>query len=218
MAETARFCAELKAESETTGSSADLSELLNSALSLDSTIQVWSSHLPLDRSYTMQPINPTDYPPWATALLSSHGAPKMMEVFSSPLAASDWNMYRATRIQLNRSILDFLAARPLPLDAVFLKDLQSRTLENINTLSSQIASSIPYSLLLTPGGDSTYPESVEKIPGLWGYLLVWPVSIAFFCYDRDDANTTSQKQWLGSVLRFLRDALGIAKAEAILAR
>jgi hypothetical protein len=57
----------------------------------------------------MQGIRLTNHPLWAAAILIPLGAPKMMEVFSNPLTATDWNMYQATRTQLNLSILDFLA-------------------------------------------------------------------------------------------------------------
>lgn len=190
--------------------------VLDTALSLDTQLEVWASHLPADRSPTMLPMDPTEYPPWASELFSSPGAPRMMEVFLDPLAVSDWSMYRATRIQLNLSILNSLHAFPESNDKFYMTRLKSRILENISTLCGQIASSVPYLLLTRPEPNSPYPSSTEMIRGIWGYLLTWPVTMAFSCYRNGPIpDIDSQKQWLGSVIRFLSRSLGIAKAEAL---
>jgi hypothetical protein len=217
MLETATLCAKLKTEFEVDGSFSDPMELLNAALSLDTHLKLWTSVLRVDRTYTVQEIEPTIYPPWAAALLSSAGAPRLMQVFSSPLAASDWNMYRATRIQLNLSILDFLTKSPESTSIVNRSGVKSQVLANIYTLTSDIASSIPGSLLMRAEGNGSNPASTEDIHGLWGYMLMWPISIAFSCYKNHDiADNNFQRQWFSTVLQFIRDSLGIAKAEVFL--
>jgi hypothetical protein len=139
----------------------------------------------------------------------------MMEVFLDPLAASDWNMYRTTRIILNLSWFHSLHKLPQSTDALNRTHLKFQILDNIYTLSGQIASSVPYLLLVNPESTSLYPLSTEMIRGIWGYMITWPVSIAFSCYKSGQiTDIGSQKQWFSTVLRFLRDNLGLAKAEA----
>lgn len=216
MVEVATSCAKLKESNNWNASQSQGSDILESALSLDTQIQLWALHLPSDRSSTVRPVSTNDYPPWASAFFSSPGAPQMMEVFLNPLAASDWNMYRATRIQLNLSMLDCLDTLARYSNTVHLTRLRSRVLETIYTLSDQIACSIPPLLLIKPESTSRYPASTDEIRGFWGYLVMWPVSIAFSCYkNKQVEDTRSQKQWLGTVLHFLANNLGIAKAEAL---
>ncbi|KAJ5333004.1 uncharacterized protein N7506_006787 [Penicillium brevicompactum] len=217
MAEVATRCAKLKEIDKMSGFLPQDSGLLDAALSLDAQLQTWASHMPESRSSTMLPVNPTEYPPWASELFSLPGAPKMTEAFSDPLAASDWNMYRATRIQLNLSLLASLDAFPQCADVFYATRLKSRVLDNIYTLSSEITSSVPHLLLSTREPTSSYPQSTEAIHGLRGWTVMWPVSIAFSCYRNGSIpDLDSQKEWLGTVLRFLRDSMGIGKAQAFL--
>ena len=217
MAEVATRCAKLKEIDKINGFLPQDSGLLDAALSLDAQLQTWALHMPESRSSTILSVNPSEYPPWASELFSSPGAPKMTEAFSDPLAASDWNMYRATRIQLNLSLLASLDAFPQCADVFYATRLKSRVLDNIYTLSSEITSSVPHLLLSTREPTSSYPQSTEAIHGLRGWTVMWPVSIAFSCYRNGSIpDLDSQKEWLGTVLRFLRDSMGIAKAQAFL--
>jgi hypothetical protein len=219
MAETATLCSKLKSKFAPHEPFSGYAELLNAALLLDSHLESWTSQLPGDRRYTIQKIKSTNHSPWATTLLSLQGAPRLMEVYSNPLAATDWNMYRATRIQLNLSIWDFLGDSPELNGIVGGSGLKNRVLENIKNLAGQIACSVPYSLLITPEGGSSEPASTNEIHGLWGYMLMWPVSIALSCYKTDQlTDTDSIEQWLRTVLVFIRDSLGIAKADVCIIR
>ena len=216
MVEVATSCAKFKKYIDLDASPSEDPGVFESALSLDTQLQLWASHLPPDRSPIMRQVNPTEYPPWAAALFLSPGAPKTVEVFADPLAGSDWNMYRAVRIQLNLSMLDYLAALSRSRNTIDLTRLKSRVLENIYILSGQIACSVPHLLLIAPTGTSEHPNSTEEIRGLWGYLVMWPVSIAFSCYKNEEVeDIQSQKQWLSTVLHFLANSLGLAKAVAL---
>lgn len=157
----------------------------------------------------------TSRPDWAKKLLTMPGSPDYMQVYSNALAASDWNMYRATRIRLWIQILKFLSRCPSVVNAPALEE---RGLSLLRTLTGDIAETIPYSITLSLDGSGD-PKSPEDIPGMFAYSILWSTFTCFVCYQSGllDQNIYMHRtMWFGVMLRFLRDTAGIAKIEVLL--
>ena len=190
-------------------------ELVEATLTLDYKLECWASQLPPGWSnMTRQPLNPSNWPKWAREIISSPGAPEDMCIYADRLVASDWNMYRATRIRLNLTLLEFLS-RCSP-HFVDVPELRSRALDLVATLTSDIACSIPF-LLLDGALQDTGPP--ENIPGVWTYMMLWPTYIGLCSLYQDEHKTEDRMlkaAWFKNILGFLRDYVGLAKVEVLL--
>lgn len=214
---TAAICARLK---EHSGTEEEVSELptsdLQEALEVDLELQKWTSELPAEWKYAgRSPMTHTSRPDWAKKLLTMPGSPDYMQVYSNALAASDWNMYRATRIRLWIQILKFLSRCPSVVNA---SALEERGLSLLRTLTGDIAETIPYSITLSLDGSGD-PKSPDDIPGIFAYSILWSTFTCFVCYQSGllDRNIYMHRtMWFGAMLRFLRDTAGIAKVEVLL--
>ncbi|KAJ5645195.1 hypothetical protein N7507_011206 [Penicillium longicatenatum] len=214
---TAAICARLE---EQCGAEENFGHLFNSdlqeALEIDQELQRWTSDLPMERKYAgRSPMTHTKRADWAKKLLTMPGSPDHMHVYSTPLAASDWNMYRATRIRLWIQILKLVRRNQ---SVINVPALEERGLDILGTLTGEIAETIPYSITLSLDG-STDPKSPEDIPGMFAYSILWSTFTCFVCYQSGllEKNVHMHRtMWFGAMLRFLRDTTGIAKVEVLL--
>lgn len=214
---TAAICARLKEHSGTEENSELQSDSdLQEALEVDLELQKWTSGLPTEWKYAgRSPMTHTSRPEWAKKLLTMPGSPDYMHVYSNALAASDWNMYRATRIRLWIQILKFVSRHPSVVNAPALEE---RGLSVLRTLTGEIAETIPYSITLSLDGSGD-PKSPEDIPGIFAYSILWSTYTCFVCYQSGllEKNIYMHRtMWFGAMLRFLRDTAGIAKVEVLL--
>ncbi|KAJ6010881.1 hypothetical protein N7451_002293 [Penicillium sp. IBT 35674x] len=213
---TAAICARLKGHSATEEVSKFPHSDLQEALEIDQQLQKWASDLPTEWKYAgRSPMTHTSRPDWAKKLLTMPGSPRYMHVYSNALAASDWNMYRATRIRLWIQILKFVSRDPSVVNA---SALEERGLSVLRTLTSEIAETIPYSITLSLDG-SADPKFPEDIPGIFAYSILWSTYTCFVCYQSgllEKHIYMHRTMWFGAMLRFLRDTAGIAKVEVLL--
>ncbi|KAJ5541030.1 hypothetical protein N7494_006106 [Penicillium frequentans] len=120
---TAAICARLNKHSSTKEVSEVSASDLQEALEIDLELQKWTSDLPTEWKYAgRSPMTHTSRPDWAKKLLTMPGSPDYMHVYSNALAASDWNMYRATRIRLWIQILKFVSRYPSVVNAPALEE------------------------------------------------------------------------------------------------
>lgn len=190
-------------------------ELLHSALDLDFQLERWTSDLPPEwATMNRYPMNNSNRPAWARELFSLPGAPEHMACYSSLLAAADWNMYRATRIRLNLSLLEALSR--IQSSAWENQTLKSRTQHLLSMLTIEIAEVIPYALSLSRDGTSDH-ASPDDIPGIKAYVQLWPLITAYVVsrhvlLDREKLGYV--EFWLKRVLCFCGDGIGLAKVHA----
>lgn len=223
MAEAATSCANLRERSirrVTTITkeliSADLI-LIQGALAVDLKLQSWGHSLPPEWAHiSTHPITNENRPSWVRELLASPGAPEYSTRYSNRLAAFDWNGCRATRITLHQEILSFISTFPSPVHA--LNTIKSHSLDVLITLTDEIACSVPYALTISPDGtaDLTTPE---EVPGLCAYRVLWPIATSLVCLENDlvrGRDFAQRAQWFRTILRFLRDTMGIAKVDIFL--
>ncbi|KAL4938722.1 hypothetical protein BDV06DRAFT_47597 [Aspergillus oleicola] len=187
----------------------------------DAALESLPSQFASHSSYTTDPISLINRSPWAQNLLNTPEAPKSMDVYDNPLFAIDLNLYCATRIHLNLGILEFLDQRSNPHGLAFgnISSLRWQALSTITLLCNQVARSIPGVLQLTPRGGVSDPASPGEIYGSRGYFALWPVVMCMACFYRQPSlDDGSQICWFESVLRFMRDKLGLTVVDAILQR
>lgn len=218
MSEVAKSCAQLVA-SEGFGGSTNQTDLdiLNETLELDLRLEGWTADLPPEWSHvTSQLVSHGKRPIWSTKLLAGPGGPEQIWSYTNRLAVSKWNICRASRIRLNLALLEFLHEKPsLKLE---YSGLESRTLDLLLTLTTEIAYSVPYLLSFSHDGSTDY-ASASEVPTLWGYMSLWPLHTSFLCLSHGlvkGSDSQSRGLWFRGMLDFLRDSLGIAKVEALI--
>lgn len=213
---TAAICVRLKEHGGTEENSRFQNSDLKEALEIDLELQKWTSDLPTEWKYAgRSPMTHTSRPSWVKKLLRMPGSPDHMHVYSNALAASDWNMYRATRIRLWIQILKSVHGT---VHVAHAPALEERGLGILRTLTSDIAETIPYSMTLSFDG-SADPKSPEDIPGIFAYSILWSTYTCFVCYQSgllEKHVYMHRTMWFGAMLRFLRDTAGIAKVEVLL--
>ncbi|KAJ5594917.1 uncharacterized protein N7459_001125 [Penicillium hispanicum] len=190
-------------------------ELLQSALTVDAQLRHWTEELPAAWTFKEhRPIDSKNRPAWSRALLDSFGAPEYMYIYSSPLAACDMNICRATRVRLHLMILEFLSkCSPRSINVQILR---ARSLDWALKLTDEIAETIPYLLNFSPDGLSD-PTTPDGLPGMKAYMVLWPTFTGFACFQHAEMETYQYKRaWFKTILYFLRDVVGIAKATLFL--
>lgn len=196
--------------------SADL-VLIQEALAIDLRLQSWCHSLPLEWSHvSTNPITNKNRPSWTRELLASPGAPEYATRYSNRLAACDWNGCQSTRLSLHLRIISFISTFPSPILA--LTTIKSHSLDMILTLTDEIAYSVPFALDISPDGTSD-PATPDQVPGLCAYRIIWPIFTSSVCLRNElvrSRDFAQRAQWFQTILRFLRDAMGIAKVEVFL--
>lgn len=222
MAEAATACSNLRGQSTCrTLNHKELGQadlvLVQEALAVDLKLQAWCHSLPPEWSpVSTNSINIDKRSSWSGKLLASSGAPEYATRYSNRLAAFDWNACRASQVLLHLEILSFvskLSSPTLDLDAI-----KSHSLDVLVTLTAEIASSVPYALNISPDGSSDL-ASPGQVPGLWAYRIIWPVFTGLTCLQNDlvrKRDFAQRAEWFRTILRFLRDMMGIAKMDVFL--
>lgn len=223
MSDAAAACSNLRERSKYRSASpieeldaADL-DLVQEALTIDLKLQSWGHTLPPEwGKISTHPITNHHRPSWTRELLTSPGAPKYATRYPNRLAACDSNACRATRLLLHMEILSFISTFSSPILA--LTTLQSHSLDVLITLTTEIACSVPYALDISSDGKSDLATPTE-VPGLCAYRIVWPVFTGLVCLQNDlvkSQDFAQTAQWFRTILRFLRDTMGIAKVNVFL--
>lgn len=218
MSDSARVCSIL-GTCGSFGSSTNQTNLdiLNETLELDLRLEGWTADLPPEWSdVTLNLISHSKRPNWSKNLLSGPGAPEQMYSYPNRMAASKWILCRATRIRLNITLLEFLHQRP------YLKSeysgLEARTIDLLISLSTEISYSLPYFLALSFDGSSDFASATDT-PTLWGYMTLWPAYISSLCLHHKlvkRMDSLSRGTWFRRMIGFLRESIGIAKAQILL--
>ncbi|KAJ5168556.1 uncharacterized protein N7482_004150 [Penicillium canariense] len=223
MSSAAAVCAKLREQSTliTAGYPNELAKadliLLEEALAVDCQLQSWSTTLPSAWSVlSKHAITIEHSPSWIRELLAFPGAPEYTYRYSNRLAASDWNACRTTRLRLHLEILDFLSQRPC--SSANLTTIKTNSLDAIRTLVTDIAWSVPYALNISPDGTSAF-ATPEGIPGLCSYMIMWSTFSTLICLQHESVqgqDFAHRAKWFRTVLKFLRDDMGIAKVDVFL--
>lgn len=189
-------------------------DVVQEASVIDQELEEWASGLPQDWLLTkMDHINHIHRPEWSKTLLSIPGGPTHMRIYSSLLTASDWNMYRSVRIHIWLLILAMASRFSIPSDGI--SALVPRGISLLLELSVEIAETVPYSIGLSLDG-SQDPKSPDKVPGLCAYKVFWSVYKGFLSHQNPlmkDYAYLQRAAWFGYMLRFLKDTIGISKAD-----
>ncbi|OOQ90248.1 hypothetical protein PEBR_05698 [Penicillium brasilianum] len=223
MADAASTCSELRERTKCRTAnftekliSADL-VLVQEALAIDLRLQSWCHSSPPEWSpVSIHPVTSENRSSWTRELLASPGAPEYATSYSNRLAACDWNMCRATRLSLQLEIISFISTFHSP--NLALSTIKSHSLDLIITLTDEIAYSVPFALDISPNGTSD-PASSDQIPGLSAYRILWPIFTSSMCFRNElvrSRDLAQRAQWFQTILRFLRDSMGIAKVDVFL--
>ena len=220
MSEAAGMCAKLSSNNGFKGleDQTDL-EIFHECLELDLRLDTFYTNTdPKWNNVAQSPISHINRPNWSTELLSGPGAPEKIYSYTNRLAASKWNMSRSTRIRLNLALLDFLHKRPFMQPQFETAALRARMIKLLSSLTDEISCTIPDALAMSFDGSSDF-ESVDKIPTLWAYMVLWPAYTSFECLNHrlvKGENTREKAIWFRKVLTFLRETIGIAKAKIMI--
>lgn len=205
-------CADFQSPTDQTGL-----EILNDSLALDQRLEAWSAEIPPEWSHMSQYLmSHQNRPSWSRNLFSGPGTPEKIYSYSNCLAASKWNLCRATRIRLNLALLEFLHRRQFSHSD--LSALKIRIVDLLLILIAEIAYTIPSSLALSSDGSSDF-SSEDEIPTLWGYMVLWPAYTSFFCLHHElikGKDTQSRGIWFRRILNFLHESIGIAKLQILI--
>ena len=220
---SAGVCARLKARCDSEPSVSSMSPISDEAIvqeasAIDQELQSWASDLPDDWSPVRRDhINHIHRPKWSKGLLSIPGGPTHMRIYSSLLAASDWNIYRSVRVYIWLYILKIVAADSSGILGN-TSALKSRGISILLEISVDIAETIPYSIGLSIDGSSD-PAFPKDVPGLCAYKVFWSAYQGVLCHRASmmkDYVYLQRAVWFGGMLRFLKDTIGISKAEIFL--
>lgn len=220
MSEAAGICAKLSADNGFEGleDQTDL-ETFHECLELDLRLDTFCKDTTPDwNNVTQAPISHNHRPSWSMEFLSGPGAPDRMYSYSNRLAASKWNMCRSTRIRLNLTLLEFLQKRPFIQPQFETVALRARMISLLFRLTTEISYTIPDALAMSFDGSSDF-ESVDKIPTLWAYMVLWPAYTSFQCLNHrlvKGEDTMKRAIWFRRVLAFLLETIGIAKAKIMI--
>lgn len=221
MAEAASACSNLRDQSTCRMlshpelSQADL-VLVQEALAVDLKLQAWCHSLPPEWSpVSTHSITINNRSSWSAKLLASPGAPEYATRYSNRLAAFDWNACRASQLLLHLEILSFVFQLPSP--TIDLDGIKCHSLDMLGTLTNEIASSVPYAFDISHDGSSDL-ASPDQVPGLWAYRIIWPMFTGLTCLQNDLVRKRgfARAEWFRTILRFLRDTMGIAKVDVFL--
>ncbi|KAF3388346.1 hypothetical protein F1880_003871 [Penicillium rolfsii] len=223
MAEAATACANLRERSicRATHTTEELIStdimLIQEALAVDLKLQSWGNSLPPDWAHrSSHPLTNENRPSWIRELLASPGAPEYSTRYSNNLAACDWISCNAARIRLHQEILRLISTFSSPIHA--LNTIKSQSLDVLLTLTDEIACSVPYALTISADGTSD-PATPDEVPGLFAFRILWPMFTSLVCLENDlvrGRDLAQRAQWFQTILRFLRDTMGIAKVDVFL--
>lgn len=204
-------------------------QLLWEAMDLDKALKEWYQRITSLGGQTFTrtcAVNAQSRPQWARELFSLLGAPKEMLIYNTFLAALSTNIYRGTRLLLNFSILEW-ARTNIDVSVSDNKTLLYRESIVLSTtallmeLITDLCMSVPFMLQLTAAGGMNDPQSIDELYSLRGMLMLWPLVAAMTCLQNKDVQNCDvdfRRVWLQHLFIFLKNSLGLGKAQAFLAR
>lgn len=202
----------------------DEDSLLQEALELDSRLEGWWTNLAPNGYLPQAEIHPQNRPPWARDLFSLPGAPTHMTLFKSALSALGSDLYRATRLFLNLSVLRCArrmanSSTPLNKMSLYYESLVNTTASLMVKLVDGICMSIPCLLQMTATGGPNDPSTPDEIYGFRAMLILWPLISVQWCLEEEEVqryDLNLRRVWIPCVLVFLRNSMCLAKAAAYL--
>ncbi|KIW14278.1 hypothetical protein PV08_07060 [Exophiala spinifera] len=206
-----------------------LDQLLREAMDLDTALEEWYQRTNGRDGWNVThsiPVNPESRPRWARELFSHPGAPEQMLIYHTILAALTIDLYRGTRLLLNLSILERARGNvdsPI-LDAqlvLYNESIAASTAALIMELITDLCMGVPSMLQLTATGGTDDPQSIEEVYSLRGLLMLWPLVAAVVCLRNEDVqkcDADGKRAWARCLLAFLKNSLGLAKAQAFIAK
>jgi hypothetical protein len=212
MLEVANICGNLKGYQNVPGDSHhiffDFDEFKTQAAGLDAKLHDWYQDLPHDWTCSTKPITLDGRPEWALALLKHAGAPKVMHEYSNNLVTLDLNMFRATRLHLNFTMLAFEYSSPTMTSLEKISLIVSRITEIIEDMCA----GIPFALQITPSGKDDPPDPLH-ILGQRGQHRLFPLMMCGRCFQRAEVisqDVNGRRFWIYAVARFTCRELGYA--------
>ncbi|UKZ74658.1 hypothetical protein TrVFT333_002328 [Trichoderma virens FT-333] len=200
--------------------------LFQEAMDLDKALEEWhqrTSHSgwAFTRSCF---VNAQSRPQWARELFSLPGAPKEMLIYNSLLAALSTNLYCSTRLLLNLSIIEWartIVSSPLSTAgiSIFNESIATSTAALLMELINDLCMGVPFMLQLTAVGGMEDPQSIEELYSLRGILTLWPLVAAMTCLQDKDVQKCDvdfKRAWVQHLLTFLKNSVGLAKAQAFI--
>ncbi|KAF2097001.1 hypothetical protein NA57DRAFT_57611 [Rhizodiscina lignyota] len=200
-------------------------KVLEQALELDSRLEEWWQGQQAHFNYQASvEVNPQNRPSWARELFSLPGAPSHMSVFNTALGALGADLYRGTRLYLNLSILRCArqaAVRSPGTDkmSIYHESIVTATASLIIELIDGICMTIPTLLQMTPTGGADDPTTPDEIYGFRALMIFWPLIASSCCLKEEEVmqfDVNLRRMWIPCVYAFLRNNLGLAKAQAFL--
>jgi hypothetical protein len=180
----------------------EIKSLLNRIILLDAELAQWEMSVPLFFTYGVSLDPHTGQPYWMKSLLAHAGAPPLMHCYESFQNAYGWNLYRALRILLNRTILDSVSTFPLYTHSIEL-DLKTCLLIVKKLVEDICASVLSILIGYIPGKPPAVSE--QDICGFRAHGLVSALELARACLRAAVGDPESQLRadWVGSVLSFI---------------
>ncbi|QDS69704.1 hypothetical protein FKW77_009800 [Venturia effusa] len=197
---------------------------IKDAQDLDARLVSWMKSRPV--AWDVQKLDncPEVVPHWLEGLYTSKGAPSTIHKYSAFNIAHRWAFWRSTRLTLYGALVD----------AVVLQTANSRTdeerAENIST--QQVLQARMYDLVddlcqsmfaafvvQIPGKPQSKSPSVEEVPGVRAYAVMWPLYRAGMTLKRESMRRLDihhRFEWVRSALQFLNQEMAVAKAKAFL--
>ncbi|KAL6884483.1 hypothetical protein GGI43DRAFT_433003 [Trichoderma evansii] len=203
--------------------------LLWEVMDLDKALEEWYQRITSCGGQTFSrtcTVNVQNRPQWARELFNLPGAPKEMIIYDTFLTALSTNHYRGTRLLLNLSILEWAhsTAHSSLSDAktlLYNESIIFSTAALLMELITDLCMSVPFMLQLTAAGGMNDPQSTEELYSLRGMLMLWPLVAAIACLQNKDVQNCDvdfKRGWLQHVFVFLRNSLGLGKAQAFLSK
>ncbi|KAL7916830.1 hypothetical protein GGI35DRAFT_434068 [Trichoderma velutinum] len=197
----------------------DLDEALEGWFQRNTSHEGWASTRSCD-------INIQSRPQWARELFNLPGAPREMLIYDSFLAALSTNLYRATRLLLNLSILEcaHTSADSLRSDtntSRFNGSIASSTAALLMEIINDLCMAVPFMLQLTATGGTDDPQSIDELYSLRGMLMLWPLAAAMACLQKENVQKLDvdfRRGWVQGVLTFLKNSMSLAKAQAFITK
>jgi hypothetical protein len=173
---------------------------------LDAKLHSWYQALPSDWTFLIKPIILNGRPDWESTLLRLSGAPNVIYEYADALIALDVNLYRATRLHLNLTMLEYLRTTESSSNDTGL--IVSRIIEIVD----DICATMLLTLQITASGVGD-PQIPNEIHGRRGHHLLFPLIICGRCYQQAEVihrDNTGKRHWIEAVAGLVCGELGYA--------
>jgi hypothetical protein len=189
---------------------------------LDADLEAWIKQRPSEWDIQKLDNSGNVVPHWLKPLYSSPGAPSTLQQYSSFSIAHRWMFWRTTRVIIYMNMLvavDQQVAAARTYDCQKAYDALRRKLE---TLLIDIINNIcegVFALFTASIHGKPEQKVLDDVAGLRGFALLWPLYRAVMCFKRRslrDLDIHQRVEWIKKALAYIRDGLGLVKAQAFL--